>query len=98
MGQQTSLMCGGIGNFIGDTLVINWLLRDKLGKETGGRAEVECACGRSQGWSAIAQHRWCGSAESAKDSSRHAALVNMLNLASCQHEMQRVTACTQCLE
>ena len=34
----------------------------------------------------------------AKDSSRHAALVNMLNLASCQHEMQRVTACTQCLE
>ena len=30
----------------------------------------------------------------AKDSSRHAALVNMLNLVGSQHEMQRVTACT----
>ena len=75
------------------------MLRDDLGKETGEwrKAEVEamrlwesprldCYCTAQVVWVCRIKR---------KDSSRHAALVNMLNLVGSQHEMQRVTACME---
>ena len=80
MGQQTSLMCGGTDNFIGETLVINWLLRDKVKKQGGGLRWKYAPVGEPKAGLLLHSTGGVGVQNQAQDSSRHAVLGNMLSL------------------